>query len=83
MQRHMWCGEVVVLPPLCSGRAPDSGAGGHQFDPQPGHTEDFKNGTNDCPPWRSGLRCYHYDSLAGVRINGPVVLVIYPGNAVI
>ena len=38
------------------------------------------------PPWCSGLftsGSNHYDWLAGVRINGPVILVTYPENAVV
>ena len=31
--------------------------------------------------WQSEVSGYHDDSIAGVRINGPVVLVAYPGKA--
>ena len=36
-------------------RASASGAGGHGFDPGPGHTKDFKNGTSGYLAWRSAL----------------------------
>ena len=31
-----------------------------------------RNGSNGCPPWRSGLQ--GYDCLVGVRMNGPAVV---------
>ena len=37
-------------------RASDKDAGGRGFDPRQGHTKDFKNESNGCPHWRSGLR---------------------------
>ena len=36
-------------------RASASGAGGRGFDPGPGHTKDFKNGTSGYLAWRSAL----------------------------
>ena len=36
-------------------RASASGAGGRGFDPGPGHTKDFKNGTSGYSAWRSAL----------------------------
>ena len=36
-------------------RASASGAGGHGFDPGPGRTKDFKNGTKGYLAWRSAL----------------------------
>ena len=64
------------------GRAPASVSGGHAFDLRPSHTKDFKqydiNGIHFL-----GVGGYPYGSLTVVRINGPEVLVTYPGNAVI
>ena len=39
--------------------------------------------SNGCPARHSGLRGKQYAFLGGVRIKGPIVLVTYPGNAVI
>ena len=36
-------------------RASASEAGGRGFDPGPGHTKDFKNGTSGYLAWRSAL----------------------------
>ena len=36
-------------------RASALGAGGRGFNPGPGHTKDFKNGTSGCLVWRSAL----------------------------
>ena len=36
-------------------RASASGAGVRGFDPGPGHTKDFKNGTSGYLAWRSAL----------------------------
>ena len=36
-------------------RASASGAGGRGFNPGPGHTKDFKNGTSGYLAWRSAL----------------------------
>ena len=36
-------------------RASASGAGGRGFDPGPGHTKDFKNGTSGYLAWRTAL----------------------------
>ena len=36
-------------------RASASGAGGREFDPGPGHTKDFKNGTSGYIACRSSL----------------------------
>ena len=57
------------------GRTPAS-VGGCGFDPQLGHSKAFKNGTNVVTSTTLALRL----RLAGVRIIGPVVLVIYPGK---
>ena len=67
----------------CTGKASASDAVGRWFDPRSGHTKDFKNDSNVCPPWRSRLRGKHDDLLAGVRINGPVVPVTYQENVTI
>ena len=37
-------------------RTSASGAGGRGFDPGPGHTKDFKNGTSGCLAWRSAFK---------------------------
>ena len=42
--------KIFNRPVSSSGRASAFGAGGRGFDPRPGHTKDFKNGSNGFPP---------------------------------
>ena len=48
--------------------------GGHGFDPRPGHTKDYKNGTQFLPAWRSastvGLGCAVSMWLSAYRRHG-------------
>ena len=46
---HLTDSDSVVV------RASASGAGGRGFDPAPGHTKDFKNGTSGYLAWRDGF----------------------------
>ena len=51
--------QMYVLQPLAqwlSGRVSALWLGGCGFDPRPGHTKDFKNGTSCSFAWRSALR---------------------------
>ena len=69
--------EVVERPPRVREVA---GSGGRGFDHRLGQTKYSKSDSNGCLPWLLGLRGKRHDILAGVGINGLVVLVTYPGN---
>ena len=66
---------------LYSGRMSALGTESRGFNPWPSHTKDIRNGSNGCDQV-CGLSIMT-DWLPGVRINGPVLLVAYPGNGVI
>ena len=57
---HEWLGSVCDRPLIpaqrLSGRASALWPGGCWFDPRPGHTKDFKNGTSCSFVWCSALR---------------------------
>ena len=59
------------------------GAGGRGFDPRPRHTKDIKMVVMAVLLDAQGCGASITTDSTGVRINGPVVLITYPGNAVI
>ena len=46
---------MIKMSNSSAGRASALGAGGTGFNPGPGHTKDFKNGTSCFLAWRSAL----------------------------
>ena len=51
----LFFGEHPSVPPQrCRSRASTSGAGGHGYDFLSGHTKDFNNVSNGCPPCTLG-----------------------------
>ena len=55
MSWHKYSPRLGIALDCVMVRASASGAGGHGFDPGPGHTNDFKNGTSGYLAWRSAL----------------------------